>query len=234
MMFGEALIVLAKAPIAGRVKTRLLSLLSADEAAALSKALLLDQLIHLQGLTAVQKFLVYAPEEGRAMMLTLAPPAYELLPQVEGDIGARMHGAFGELFARGYEQVMLIGGDVLPIPLEYFERGFDHLKRDARRAVIGPSLDGGYYLIGLNHPQSQLFDGMTWSEAHVLADTATRVRAAGLDCLTLPQWLDIDTPADLRVVDDYLQRLPAAATQRIRSILTDLKSHYGEAVLFAP
>ena len=232
MMSGNALVVLAKDPVAGQVKTRLLSRLSAVQAAAISAALLQDLLEHLNGLRDCSLFLAYSPAGAQPSMAQLAPPTYELFPQVDGDLGARMYGAFVELFRRGFGSVILIGGDLLPVPLDFFQRGFGYLNDRKNRGVIGPSDDGGYYLLGLSGSHRQLFAGMTWSHTGVFADTIRRMQAAGIDYLKLPEWCDIDIPEDLSKVAAYLQRLPASSTERLRRTLTNLKSDYGDLIRF--
>jgi Uncharacterized protein conserved in bacteria (DUF2064) len=97
----NALAVMAKAPLAGQVKTRLLPALTAPDAADLSRALLVDQLTQLQELDVTDFYLVFAPNEARSLMTELAPPCFCLLPQQGDDLGARMAAVFAELFSKG-------------------------------------------------------------------------------------------------------------------------------------
>lgn len=219
---ANALAVMAKAPIAGAVKTRLVPFLTAAQAAELARALLLDQLEHLCALDDADLYLAFSPPGEAALMRRLAPPRFEIFPKSQGDLGARMENIFARLFARGYEAALLIGADLAPVPLEYFARAFDYLNAGAPRAVLGPSRDGGYYLVGLNGPQPALFENMTWSHDQVLAQTLAKLAAVRIPVLQLPPWFDIDTPADLtrlRAALDSSLHGTAAHTSQILSAL---------------
>ena len=204
---ANALVVMAKAPIPGGVKTRLMPVFSALEAAALARALLLDQLEHLRALRNTDLYLAFTPPGARRLIRRLAPPRFEVFSQAGGDLGARMRHIFAMLFAQGHRRIVLIGGDLPPVPLRYFTQAFTYL--DAKksrfrfdvpqqRVVLGPSLDGGYYLVGLNRELPVLFRRMTWSHGQVLAVTLARLRALKIPSFQLSPWFDIDTPADLK------------------------------------
>ena len=195
---------MAKAPIAGTVKTRLVPFLTAGQAAELARALLLDQLEHLSALENAGLYLAFAPPEEEAFMRRLAPARFEIFAQSEGDLGARMQNIFTRLFARGYDAVVLIGADLAPVPFEYFAQAFDYLNAGAARAVLGPTRDGGYYLIGLNRPSPELFTEMTWSHDRVFAQSLTRLDELGVATNILPPWFDIDTADDLKNFGHFL------------------------------
>lgn len=214
---------MAKAPIAGRVKTRLVPFLTAGQAAELARALLLDQLEHLSAVESADLYLAFAPPEEETLMRRLAPARFEIFPQSDGDLGARMQNIFARLFAQGYEAVALIGADLAPVPLEYFAEAFKYLDGERSpihpslskveregfsgaqdRAVLGPSKDGGYYLIGLNRPLPEIFADMTWSHNRVFAQSLARLRELRVATRTLPPWFDIDTPDDLKNFADFL------------------------------
>jgi uncharacterized protein len=201
---ANALAVMAKAPLAGQVKTRLLPTLTAQEAADLSRALLVDQLTQLQELAATDFYLVFAPNEARSLMTELAPPCFCLLPQQGGDLGARMEAVFAELSQRGNKNIVLIGGDLAPVPLRYFAEAYAFLESSKKRVVLGPSRDGGYYLVGCNQPTPQIFQSMSWSHSQVLAQTRDRLTRLQIDYHLLPPWFDIDTPDDLRYLESIL------------------------------
>src|ERR1051325_8552365 len=124
---ANALAVMAKAPVAGAVKTRLLPFLSADEAAELARALLVDQLEHLCALESIDLYLVLAPAHARESIRKLAPARFEIFPQSDGDLGARMENIFARLFAKGYKSIVLVGGDLPPVPLRYLTQAFTYL-----------------------------------------------------------------------------------------------------------
>src|SRR5690242_3761068 len=220
---ANALVVMVKAPIPGRVKTRLMPFLSAAQAAALARALLLDQLEHLRALRNTDLYLAFTPAHARRLIRRLAPPPFKIFSQAGGDLGARMRHIFATLFSQGHRRIVLIGGDLPPVPLRYFTQAFTYLdaKKSAfhpplakhilsgveggergrfgplQRAVLGPSLDGGYYLVGLNREQPALFDEMTWSHDRVLAQALQKLDSVGVRTKQLPPWFDFDTIEDL-------------------------------------
>jgi uncharacterized protein len=200
----NALAVMAKAPAAGQVKTRLLPGLTAQDAAELSRALLVDQLNQLQELDATDFYLVFAPNEARLLMTELAPPCFCLLPQQGSDLGGRMAAVFAKLFQKGYKNIALIGGDLPPVPLRYFDEAYAFLQSPHQRVVLGPSRDGGYYLVGCNQPTPQIFQGMSWSHSQVLAQTRDKLACLQIDYHLLSPWFDIDTPDDLRYLESVL------------------------------
>jgi hypothetical protein len=101
-------------------------------------------------------------------MTELAPPCFCLLPQQGDDLGARMAAVFTKLCHMGHRNIVLIGGDLPPVPLRYFAEAYAFLATSARRVVLGPSRDGGYYLVGCNQPTPQIFQSMSWSHSQVL------------------------------------------------------------------
>lgn len=210
---------MAKAPIPGSVKTRLVPPLSADQAAELSRALLADLLEQLRELSDAARYLCYAPDHAGALMGALAGPGFDLIAQRGADLGARMAAACTDLWARGHRNVVLIGGDLPAFPVDYLVRAFAYLKAPAAPVVLGPSEDGGYYLIGMNRPVADIFQDMTWSHDEVLARTLAKL--AGLDIPTrrLPGWFDVDTPADL----ERLRGLDTTAAARARRTLSLLR-----------
>src|ERR1051325_4642919 len=161
---ADAAAVMAKAPIAGAVKTRLVPFLSAGAAAELARALLIDQLNHLSAIESADLYLAFSPHSAGPAMRQLAPARFELIPQTGGDLGARMENIFATLFAKGHERIVLIGADLPPVPLDYFAAAYDYLDGGDARAVLGPSRDGGYYLLGLNRRAPELFSEMTWRQ----------------------------------------------------------------------
>ena len=223
---ANALVVMAKAPLPGSVKTRLLPFLSAAQAAALARALLLDQLEHLRALRNTDLYLAFTPPHARRLIRRLAPALFEIFSQSGADLGARMQNIFAALFGRGHRRIVLIGGDLLPVPLSHFAQAFAYLDHPRSRAVLGPSRDGGYCLIGLNRSLPEIFIDMRWSHDQVFAQTLVRLRALHVPTLELPQWFDIDRPADLTLVRSALDsrlRITAPKTFRIVRALTITK-----------
>jgi uncharacterized protein len=211
----DALAVMAKAPVPGLVKTRLAPPLTAEQAAELARALLLDQLEHLAALENADLYLAFAPEDAAPMMASLAPARYRSFPQRGDDLGARMENVLAELWRRGHRHALLIGGDLPPVPLEFIDQAFASVAVDRHRVVLGPSLDGGYYLIGMNRPAPQIFSAMTWSHNRVLAETTERLVRSGIDFTLLPEWFDVDGADDmdrLRAISDPVVRVAMKRT----------------------
>ena len=191
---------MTKAPIAGAVKTRLRPFLSAEEAADLARALLLDQLYHLRAMDSADLYVAFTPPRQEALVRRLAPAPFQCFSQSEGDLGVRMDNIFSVLFAKEYKNVVLIGADLPPVPLDYFAQAYDYLDGPQPRVVLGPSCDGGYYLVGLNCPMPAMFENMTWSHDQVFTQTVTRLADRGIETRQLPSWFDVDTPADLQTL----------------------------------
>ena len=197
---AKALAVMTKAPIAGAVKTRLQPFLSAEDAADLARALLLDQLLHLRAMESTDLYVAFTPPQQEALVQELAPAPFQILSQSEGDLGMRMHNIFSVLFAKEYKNVILIGADLPPVPLDYFAQAYDYLDGPEPRVVLGPSRDGGYYLVGLNRPMPAMFENMTWSHDQVFTQTVTKLADLRIETRQLPIWFDIDAPDDLQIL----------------------------------
>lgn len=205
----NALLVFAKAPVAGRVKTRLTALLSEEEAAALYRAFLQDALAQYAALEATAVRLCVTPPK-EAFPPALVPEGVALHEQRGEGLGARMKNAFRDAFADGYARAVVIGTDHPTLPSRLVEEAFAALD-DPPAVSIGPSADGGYYLLGMSTFFPQLFDGMAYSHADVFRQTRARIRATEARCTVLPRWYDVDTPAALlRLIGD-LEKTPDAA-----------------------
>jgi len=213
---------MAKAPIAGEVKTRLVPLLTHEQAANLYRALLLDQLEHLSRLTIAELYLVYAPGGAAPLMKQLAPPNFHCLAQRSGDLGERMDAAFIDLWQLGHRSVVVIGSDLPALPLDYLATAFDLLATSTKLVVLGPSRDGGYYLVGMNQPTPEIFQDMTWSHDQVLAQTTDKLGKLGIQPALLPEWFDIDSVEDLKQLEVLPEPAVHDALRRTRSYLKGL------------
>lgn len=197
----DALIIFAKAPIPGQVKTRLCPPLTPDEAATLHGSFVLDIVERIRDAikaarVPVDRFMACAPGPDHVFFKILAERhELRLLPQEGPQLGERMHAAFEAVFALGYTRVALVGSDLPSLPgsflLDALARLHDH------DLVLGPSLDGGYYLIGLTRPIPELFHDVPWSTSEVLALTRRRAEQLGLSSTLLTAWRDVDTIDDL-------------------------------------
>lgn len=197
MSHDSSLIVFAKLPVPGRVKTRLTPPLTPEEAAELYRCMLLDTLAKVRSLPQVQRFLFFQDEPAAFPYFQGIAPDFVLLPQQGCDLGARMAGAFREILSRGHQRVVIVGTDAPDLPVDYLHQAFRALAEESVDVVFGPSADGGYYLLALKAVPDCLFAGIAWSTGTVLAESLTRAEEAGLRVRLLPEWHDVDTPTDL-------------------------------------
>ncbi|MEX0794911.1 MAG: TIGR04282 family arsenosugar biosynthesis glycosyltransferase [Pirellulaceae bacterium] len=197
----------AKVPRPGQVKTRLAVTLG-DNTAAHVYGLFLRQL--LARLTPLRycKSLVHWPAGEGDYFSDFAEHGWRVEPQSPGDLGTRMGNFFQLRFAAEDRQVVLIGSDSPDLPLEMIESAFSHLERT--EVVLGPSHDGGYYLIGMSKFHLEIFQDMPWSTSEVLAETVARLQRGGTSHVLLDPWYDVDDGADL---EDLLTRLTHDSVQ---------------------
>jgi hypothetical protein len=191
-----SIVIMAKAPEAGRVKTRLCPPLSPGEAAELSRCFLLDTIERVREVPEVVTVIAHDPPESGSVFAALAPEL-SLRPQHGADLGARMAECAGAVLAAGAEGVVLIGTDAPHIPAERLRRAVRLLRESAHDVVLGPSDDGGYCLIGFRRLHRELFDSMSWSTAGVFDETLARCRSLQLRVALLPPGYDVDTPEAL-------------------------------------
>jgi hypothetical protein len=183
---------MAKYPRVGAVKTRLAHTLGPEAAAALSRAFIVDLDRRLRA-EVLAPIWAYTP--GDAPFGALVPQA-QLIVQPPGDLGARMLGVVGALQAERPGPIVVLGADVPHVDVAVIRRAAAALAGGAE-LVIGPTRDGGYYLLGLRAPYAALFHGMPWGGASVYAETRARAQRLGLDPVTLPETFDVDEAADL-------------------------------------
>jgi rSAM/selenodomain-associated transferase 1 len=176
----------------------------------LYRCFLLDSIAKISQIEAATPVLSYAPATAQTVFETLAP-GWTLLPQQGCDLGARMADCFAQLFAREYTGVLLTGSDLPTLPAEVFHQALALLNTPKTDVVLGPSEDGGYYLIGLRTLYPAVFDDMIWSTPQVFADTVQRAERLGLNVALLPRWYDIDTPADLIRLRDTARQDPTGS-----------------------
>jgi rSAM/selenodomain-associated transferase 1 len=191
-----ALCIMAKAPEPGLVKTRLSPPLSPDDAAELYRCFLLDKIAQVREVAGIEPVLSYSPAEAVAVFAALAP-GFTLLPQRGADLTARLVALCRQLFRNDYDAAILIDSDTPTLPTERLERAVAVLRGGDHDLVLGPSDDGGYYLIGLRQPHPELFEDVPWSTPAVLEETERRASALGLRSIRLDAWYDVDTGADL-------------------------------------
>jgi uncharacterized protein len=208
LMTRRCILVLLKAPRAGLVKTRLARDLGKDRAAAVYRAFLADQLAWVARFHGAAKRLHVTPAGAGPECLRLLPAGrrrrFRVAPQSRGDLGARMRSAFRLAFRDGCGAAVMVGTDAPLLGPAALRRAFAAL--ESRDLVLGPTQDGGYYLVGLKRDAPALFRRMPWSTPEVLRETLARARAAGMSCRLLPRLRDVDTLADLRALRRQIER----------------------------
>ena len=196
----QALTVVAKAPQPGRVKTRLHSRLSVDDATELYRCFLKDTLLLMDSVPQTERVISYTPRgeerhfDGIRDGKNGSP---RMLLQRGESFGDRLYHTFDELFEEGFDSVVIIDADSPTLPRDYLAEAFEELARPGDRVVLGPAEDGGYYLVGLRRPHRRLFEEITWSSDRVLAETVERAGEISLSVALLPMWYDVDDAASL-------------------------------------
>ncbi len=205
----NALAVMLKYPAPGRVKTRLVPPLTPEQASGLYSCFIKDFFPRAASLECADVFAAYAPEgageyeragDCEAKIAGMLAPLGHGAGLVEQDgtgLGERINNLFKRLFERGYNKVAVVGSDSPDLPLEYIVEAFGLLD-ETTGLVLGPALDGGYYLVALQALSPELFDGIAWSTPEVLVQTLERARGSSIAYRLLRPWHDIDTAEDLR------------------------------------
>jgi rSAM/selenodomain-associated transferase 1 len=192
------LIIFAKEPSPGQVKTRLCPPLSPRAAARLYGQFLEDVVEEMARLPQMKIALAYTPASARPFFQSLTTPGIHLVVQTGEDLGERLLQAFDWGFAQSTQAVLIRNSDSPDLPGSLAREAQKVLEDGQAQVVLGPCPDGGYYLVGLRSPQPQLFHDITWSGPTVLADTLARAERLGLAVHLLPPWPDIDTCDDLQ------------------------------------
>jgi rSAM/selenodomain-associated transferase 2/rSAM/selenodomain-associated transferase 1 len=191
----RCIIVFGRYPVPGRTKTRLIPLLGPVGAAELQRHLTettLEMVSH-SGLGRV--WFCHAGGTPGQLRRWLGPRNLQFMPQVNGDLGMRMEAALGEAIRRGHQRVLLVGTDVPGMTSGHLRDAFDALAE--HDVVLGPSRDGGYWLVGVRKP-ARIFDGISWGSDQVMDQTLDTARRRGLSTILLDPLNDIDTPVDLK------------------------------------
>jgi rSAM/selenodomain-associated transferase 1 len=209
----NAIVVFAKFPESGKVKTRLGKQIGNDAAASLYK-LFMAQTFRFTAQLDATCFVTVEPADRVAQFVDFVPKGCQVFAQEGPDLGQRLIHAFDFVFSEISARVIALGTDSPTLPPEYVTEAFERLEYSD--VVIGPAEDGGYYLIGVNQPQRALFEEVSWSSDSVLKATIERAQCTGLSYSLLPIWYDVDEL-------DSLQRAAADdLTGGIRSHLQKL------------
>jgi rSAM/selenodomain-associated transferase 1 len=215
---------MAKAPQAGRSKTRLCPPLLPEQAAALSAAFLRDvtgNMAEAARLAPIVPYAAYAPLGAEALLqqhlapgtaLLLADGSPSMPPGVDGFGRCLLHAVHGML-AAGHAAACVLNSDSPTLPTRILRQAAEILLAPGDRAVLGPADDGGYYLLGVKAPHAALFADIAWSTDSVAGQTRARARSIGLELLELDTWYDVDDAPSLRLLLSETQGYAAPATQ---------------------
>lgn len=226
-IFGmRRLLIFVKFPTPGRVKTRLAASIGAQAASDIHRScteLTLERLDTFHR----ESILCYDPPEARERMRAWLGARWSLVPQAGRTLGERLAHAVGEAFAQGATQVVAIGTDSPWLGSVVIEGAFDALRR--AEVVLGPTRDGGYYLIGLSRPRPALFTGIRWGTASVCASTTAKARALGLRVRSLRIGYDIDRLADVRrfLAEAAAHERCSPRMRQIRALVQGLQKERG-------
>jgi uncharacterized protein len=215
--------VVGKAPIPGTTKTRLLPALSAEQAATLYRGFLLDALQLGLDLSWDQVSVIH-PRGAGPLLHDLLPSGVHLLEETGSGLGEALAHAFQWHFAHGFDRVVLIGSDNPTLPPEPVHEACAAL--DRCDASLGPTDDGGYYLMGLRQAQPGLFEGIEWSTRRVYRQTLAQAAHLGLSVHPVAQWYDVDTPADLERLRLDLLSSPSSVAPNTRLALQSVEAAY--------
>lgn len=202
-----ALAVMAKAPRAGKVKTRLAPPLTLEQSAALNICFLRDTTENIASVAArgdAAGLICYTPVGDEEAFDGLLPAGFSLIAQRGDAFGERLLAAAHDILACGFGAVCLIDSDSPTLPTFALQQAVDELKREGDHVVLGPSHDGGYYLIGLKRAHREPFENITWSTESVYRETVQQIRDARLTFVELPVWYDVDDGATLSVLEKEL------------------------------
>ena len=203
MIKDRCVILFVKYPEKGKVKSRLAVYLTDDLAAGLYENFVRDIITTLEKCSFSFRIYFYPPEKEDEIK-KLWGENYQYAAQSGADLGERMKNAFLQEFAADFKLVVLIGSDCPDLPAEIIEESFSALENGCR-SVIGPSVDGGFYLVGFRKGAfcPDIFSGVQWGGASVLEKTMNILRSKEHQLTILPKWRDIDRRDDL---DDLIKR----------------------------
>ena len=204
---AACVIVFVKNPVPGQVKTRLIPHLSAKQAASLYQAFLVDWCNALSTISTAHRVIAYTPPESLNALQTLIGEAPIYVLQQGASLGERLINAACWAYDQGYAKFLFVGSDSPTLPIQYLEHALHLL--ESRDVVIGPSVDGGYYLIGFSKQGASvsiptIFEGITWSTEIVFRQTLGKIQETNMQLGLLPPWYDVDTPAGLQLLQDHL------------------------------
>jgi uncharacterized protein len=199
--------VMAKASTSGKAKTRLSPPLTLAEAAEFNTAFLQDvanNLLAAASRASIRGMMAFGPPGSEDFFTANLPRDIDLIECWLPHFGDCLFYAISAILSRGFAAAVVLNADSPTLPAAYLIEAAELLARPGDRAALGPSSDGGYYLLGLKKPYRRLFEDMAWSTEHVAEQTIARAREIGLPMHILPTWYDVDDRQSLRMLHDEL------------------------------
>ena len=216
----SVVVVFAREPVAGNVKTRLAARVGDAAALALYRAFLTDLLAQLRAGSWALEFAVAGDPQRFAETFGIDPDG--CFRQAEGDLGARMDKAFHRILAdEDRDRCLLVGSDMPQLGASGVALADAALAMGEADVVLGPAHDGGYYLVGMARPHP-IFSEIAWSTDRVLAQTRSRTRHLGLRTTLLPEGFDIDTAEDLERLARWLEERDDGVLPHTRAVCREL------------
>ena len=197
---NKAVILFARDLILGQVKTRLSSLFDDETILRLYTCFVEDSLEKIRQVDNADCFVGISPSNISGFFNGIEDSDTRLFIQQGKDLGDKMRQAFVDRFSDGYKKVVIIGSDSPSLPVSYINQALNSDKD----LMLGPSTDGGYYLIAMTGKVSEVFDGIAWGTEQVLDETLNRVKKVGVSLELLPVWYDVDLPKDLKFLKTHL------------------------------
>jgi uncharacterized protein len=206
MILNPAIVIMAKVPRQGTVKTRLKPVLTDEQCVELSICFLKDAVNKAKKITP-NLIVAFSPADGRNEIENLLPEVEILIEQKGNDLGKRMNAAFEFTEAKHFSPIIIIGTDSPDLPPEFINSAIELFKNDTTKFVLGAAKDGGYYLIGVRNPVDGIFENVEWSSAKTFAQTVKNARRIfACDVAEIPVWYDVDTPEDLKSLRDEFMK----------------------------
>ncbi|HEY0048140.1 MAG TPA: TIGR04282 family arsenosugar biosynthesis glycosyltransferase [Pyrinomonadaceae bacterium] len=191
----RAIIIMAKAPLAGTVKTRLQPFLSAEQCARLAACFLRDTINKAKTLK-IQLIIAYSPAGEIDYFRRSADEKTSFVEQKGDNLGEKMFSAFRFAFARKTEALVMIGTDSPTFPADFIKQAFELLETDSD-AVLGKTEDGGFYLLGLRKLDEKIFEAVEWSSPKAFEQVRQNIMNLSWRLSEVPRWYDIDEAKDL-------------------------------------
>ncbi len=196
----NAVILFARDPVLGQVKTRLSSSFDDETILKLYICFVEDSLDKIRQVDDADCFVGISPENHSGFFNGTESSGMSLFVQQGDTLGDKMRKAFVDRFRQGYNKVVIIGSDSPSLPVSYLDKAL----ASEKDLVLGPSTDGGYYLIAMTGKVSEVFGGVAWGTENVLEETLKKVKETNVSLELLPVWYDVDFPEDLKFLKTHL------------------------------